>query len=110
MSTDPTQPLLGPAEPRTAEPAHPVPDDKVHGDDFGDAWLRPTLTAEASRDAGRGSTAPERPAPSSPQRPSSGPYWLVAGLGATLLLSSVAGVLSWSSLTGGISRTAVEQQ
>ncbi len=87
-----------------------MPDDRIHGDDFGDAWLRPTLTAEATGDAGRGSTAPERPVPSSPQRPSSRPYWLVAGLGATLVLSSVAGVLSWSSLTGGISRTAVEQQ
>lgn len=97
--------------PRPTAPAGPpVPDDRIPGDTlhgdgpYGDSWLRPTLTApraeapaEVAADGGR------------PQPPSVRRSWLVAGLGATLLLSSGFGVLSWDSLTGGLWRD-VDQQ
>jgi hypothetical protein len=102
-------------EPTTPKP---VPDDRVHGDSlhgdgpYGDPWLRPTLAtqraetpAEAEAEAEAVGTGPARPQPPSVRR-----SWLVAGLGATLLLSSGFGVLSWDSLTGGLWRSVDQQQ
>jgi hypothetical protein len=86
-----------------------VPDDRIHGDTlhgdgpYGERWLRPTLTTERSEaPAGGGSAGPARPVPSARRS------WLVAGLGATVLLSSVSGMLTWDSLTGGLWRNADE--
>ena len=86
------------------EPTGPtsVPDDRVHGDSmpgaepYGDSWLRPTLTSEPA----------ESPAPPRPPAPSARPWWLVAGLGATLVLASAAGVTTWGAATGGLWRSA----
>lgn len=99
--------------PRPAAPAGPpVPDDRVHGDSlhgdgpYGDPWLRPTLATqrpEAPTEAV--ATGPARPQPPSVRRP-----WLLAGLGATLLLASGFGVLSWDSLTGGLWRDMDQQK
>src|SRR6478735_10107013 len=96
------------------EPVHPqapVPDDRVHGDSlpgaepYGDSWLRPTLTPRH----------PEGPAdvpaaPPSPAAASSRPWWLVAGLGATLVLAGIAGVTTWGAATGGLWHSADQQQ
>ena len=95
--------------------ATPVPDDRIHGDSlpgvrggevYGDSWLRPTLTQRAA--------APEQtPPPVQPARaelPSVRRSWLLAGLGATLVLASLAGVLSWDSLTGGLWRSVDQQK
>jgi hypothetical protein len=109
-------------EPRH-EPGHeptPVPDDRVHGDSvpgsepYGDSWLRPTLTTDRSAGApGRsGSTASPGSSGSSASPPvrSSRPWWLVAGLGATLVLASVAGAATWGAATGGLWRSVDQQQ
>lgn len=90
------------------DPPAPVPDDRVHGDSlpgagpYGDSWLRPTLTPRQ----------PEGPAdlPSAPAAASSRPWWLVAGLGATLVLAGIAGVATWGAATGGLWRSADQQQ
>jgi hypothetical protein len=89
-------------------PAAPVPDDRVHGDDlpgagpYGESWLRPTLTATADPAERTTDPGPQRSTlgvpPSSPPTKS----WLVAGLGATLLLAAVASFSSWNVLTGGL--------
>lgn len=83
----------------------PVPDDRIHGDSlhgdapYGDSWLRPTLTTQRADATEAVAIGAARPQPPSVRR-----SWLVAGLGATLLLSSGFGVLSWDSLTGGLWR------
>ena len=93
------------------EPVHPpaaVPDDRVHGDSlpgaepYGESWLRPTLTPEQA----------EGPAdvPAAPAAASSRPWWLVAGLGATLVLAGIAGVTTWGAATGGLWRSVDQQQ
>ena len=54
---------------------------------------------------------PGRHDPSGPSaRPSVRAGWLVAGLGATLVLTSIAGVVSWGALTGGLRRGVEEHQ
>ena len=111
------------ATPHTPGPRHtapagpPVPDDRVHGDSlsegeaYGDSWLRPTLrqrseaSTEASEASTGASTGPARPAPASAR-----PSWLVAGLGAALLLASISGGLTWDLVTGGLWRSADEHQ
>ena len=82
-------------------PGPPVPDDRVHGDEvppggaYGDAWLRPTLGGEAASDP--------HPSPAAPAAPHSvARWWLIAGLGAALLLASVGGFFTWGALTGGL--------
>ncbi|WP_083707469.1 DUF4097 family beta strand repeat-containing protein [Intrasporangium flavum] len=93
----------------------PVPDDRVPGDApggeaYGDAWLRPTL------DAGD-RTPPAPPAPSAPPAPR-GPgtsparrSWLLAGLGAALLLMAGVAAVSGDALTGeGSSTTSLSFQ
>ncbi|KRB47139.1 DUF4097 family beta strand repeat-containing protein [Terrabacter sp. Root181] len=91
-----------------------VPDDRVHGDavpgaaPYSDSWLRPTLTTEPVEGAAAGpSGAGDHP---TPPAPSARAGWLVAGLGATLVLASVAGVTTWGAATGGLWRSADEQQ
>ena len=98
-----------------------VPDDRVHGDavrgaePYGDSWLRPTLTTERSgaapAGAPAGSDGPGRSdSPGRPPAPSARPWWLVAGLGATLALASAAGVTTWGAVTGGPWHSDDEQQ
>ena len=105
------------------EPVHPpaaVPDDRVHGDSlpgaepYGDSWLRPTLgppQPEGLADTPAAASAPTAPsATSAPAAVSSRPWWLVAGLGATLVLAGIAGVTTWGAATGGLWRSADQQQ
>ena len=98
------------------EPTRPVPDDRIHGDDYGDAWLRPTLGSGDDASRGGAPNAADQTAAhrstgtSAPSGGRARPYWLIAGLGATLVLASIAGAVSWSSLTGGIWQTADEQK
>jgi len=111
MSTNDIQPPQQTPRPGhpVLPPAPPVPDDRVHGDrpgaePYGESWLRPTLATTAEPAA----TSPTEPGP--PGAPASSPRkpWLIAGLGATLLLASIAGITSWDVLTGGLWRS-VEQ-
>jgi hypothetical protein len=89
----------------------PVPDDRVHGDDvppegaYGDAWLRPSLGDDAPPPA---SGPLAEPPAVQPARPSPARSWLVAGLGATLLLASIGGFFSWGALTGGLWGSSTE--
>jgi len=76
------QPHHAPAPAPVSAPA-PVPDDRIHGDSL------------------------DGPSPAPPSVRGS---WMVAGLGATLLLSSIAGLLSWDSLTGGLWRNVDQRQ
>ena len=93
-------------EPSGSSGPAPVPDDRVHGDSlsggepYGDSWLRPTLASQRA----------ESPAPPPPPAPSARRWWLVAGLGATLVLASAAGVTTWGAATGGLWHSADEQQ
>lgn len=101
-----------PGQRPTAPAGPPVPDDRIHGDTlhddgpYGDRWLRPTLTTERAE-------APAESRPTGPQRPttpSARRSWLVAGLGAGLLLSSISGVLTWDSITGGLWHSVDRQE
>ncbi|MGW5241268.1 DUF4097 family beta strand repeat-containing protein [Monashia sp. NPDC004114] len=97
-------------------PAPPVPDDRIHGDDlpgnepFGASWLRPTLTATADPAQRATDPAPARPTPSAPMSSPPTKSWLIAGLGATLLLAAAASFSSWNALTGGLWRSADQSQ
>src|SRR3954451_6326114 len=111
-STTPTSPTAPPTP--LAGPA-PVPDDRVHGDSlhdgepYGDRWLRPTMTTEhpgvSPDSSSNAATQPVRPATRSAR-----PWWLIAGLGAALVLASVAGVTTWGAVAGGLWRSADQQQ
>ena len=113
---EPTNPPTNPPPNRPTS----VPDDRVHGDSlpgaepYGDSWLRPTLTTEPAAGppegspgpgAGAGGGAGTRPATASAR-----PWWLVAGLGATLVLASAAGVTTWGAATGGLWRSVDQHQ
>ena len=102
------------------EPVHPpaaVPDDRVHGDSlpgaepYGDVLAAPDAGAPRPEAACR---PPRRAAPTlsdaAPAAASSRPWWLVAGLGATLVLAGIAGVTTWGAATGGLWRSADQQQ
>ena len=117
---EPTSTPATPGPRPTTPVGPPVPDDRIHGDSlhvgeaYGDSWLRPTLATQRSGAISEApteepteavTTRPARPAPPSARR-----SWLVAGLGAALLLSSVSGVLTWDSLTGGLWRSVDEHQ
>lgn len=95
----------------TAPAGPPVPDDRIHGDAFGDPWLRPTLATGTQQAEAAPAVDEAEPAPPAPARPLPpvGASWLVAGLGATLLLASVFGALSWDSITGGLWREGTQQ-
>ncbi len=96
--------------------APPVPDDRIYGDDlagsepFGEPWLRPTLTATADPAGRTADPAPARPTLSTPPSRPPTKSWLVAGIGATLLLAGVASFSSWNVLTGGLWRSADQNQ
>lgn len=108
MTSD--EPTRGYGQHPTPPAGPPVPDDRVPGDDprgevYGDAWLRPTL------DAGERTPPPDPPEPrgsgTSPARRS----WLLAGLGAALLLMAGLAAVSGDALTGeGSSTTSVSFQ
>jgi hypothetical protein len=92
-------------------PAAPVPDDRIHGDDlpgaepYGESWLRPTLTSTTDPKQTETGSGPAGLAPgAAPGRPPTR-SWLIAGLGATLLLASAASFFSWNAVTGGLWRS-----
>ena len=88
-------------------PGPPVPDDRVYGDDgpgagaYGDSWL-PRLGDTA------GAVPPPPPPPAQAAAPRRRPSrsWLVAGLGAALLLAGAAAFASWGALSGGLWHSA----
>ncbi|CAN7177290.1 DUF4097 family beta strand repeat-containing protein [Terrabacter sp. LjRoot27] len=104
-----------PTNPQTTQPSS-VPDDRVHGDSlpgaepYGDSWLRPTLTAEPAVGAPAGSPGGPNGAGGGPATPSARPWWLLAGLGATLVLAGAAGVTTWGAATGGLWRSVDQHQ
>ena len=74
-------------------------------------WLTPTLATggpgtslppPTGAPAVRPPRMPGDPTPAPAAARSSRTWWLVAGLGATLLLASLAGLASWGSVTGGL--------
>jgi len=105
---EPTNP---PPNRPTSQPTS-VPDDRVHGDSlrgaepYGDSWLRPTLTTEPSV----GPPAGSHGSGDAPATPTARPWWLLAGLGATLVLASAAGATTWAAATGGLWRSADQHQ
>ncbi|WP_323095798.1 DUF4097 family beta strand repeat-containing protein [Intrasporangium sp. YIM S08009] len=105
MTSD--EPVRGYGPPPTPPAGPPVPDDRVPGDAprgeaYGDAWLRPTL------DAGERSPSPEPPEPRRPRPSPAKRSWLLAGLGAALLLMAGVAAVSGDALTGEGSRTTSE--
>ena len=79
-----------------------VPGDQPRGEAYGDAWLRPTL------DAGERAPAPQPPQPPEPRRPRPSPArrsWLLAGLGAALLLMAGVATVTGDAFTGEGSST-----
>lgn len=84
---------------------------------FGDPWLRPTLNAGPAAGAGSTpTTQTPRPGAAPAGRASARagaarrPWWLVAGLGATLVAAGVAGLATWGPSTGGLWHSVDEQQ
>ncbi|GAA2158248.1 putative adhesin [Humibacillus xanthopallidus] len=75
----------------STDPMRPVPDDRIHGDDY--------------RQAEPGDAAGEQV-----NRASTRPYWVLAGLGAALVVGSLVGAGAWTSLTGGAWHSADERQ
>lgn len=109
---EPTNPPTNPPPNRPTSQPTSVPDDRVHGDSlrgaepYGDSWLRPTLTTEPSV----GPPAGSHGSGDGPATPTARPWWLLAGLGATLVLASAAGVTTWGAATGGLWRSADQHQ
>lgn len=86
----------------TAPPGAQVPDDRVHGDDL----IAGTPT-RSTRGEGTEQTPPDGTQRRGPSRAWS---WLLVGVGATLLVSSVAGGVVWNLLDGGGLSSPVEQR